>query len=166
MCRLSRNPGALTSRNLQGHVGLFRGYFTFYSAPLYICLLKVLCPVSRPKTLVCVLLKDNNRALVARSGPEINSQACLCVLQGPHHNIRQWRTEGVVWVFQTPPEIPNYSCLQNPWLGGHCPQIPVLSVLCPQLNLLNSPRTKFLGTPLISDAFFPSSVLSFLLYSA
>jgi hypothetical protein len=28
-------------------------------------------------------LKDNNRALVARLGPEINSQACLCVLQGP-----------------------------------------------------------------------------------
>jgi hypothetical protein len=30
MCRLSRNPGALTSRTPQGHVGLFRGYFTFY----------------------------------------------------------------------------------------------------------------------------------------
>ena len=30
--------------------------------------------------------------------------------------------------------VPNYSCLQNPWLGGYCPQIPVL---CPQLNLLN-----------------------------
>ena len=30
-----------------------------------------------------VLLKDNNRALVARLGPEINSRACLCVLQGP-----------------------------------------------------------------------------------
>jgi hypothetical protein len=29
MCRLSRNPGALTSRTTQGHVGLFRGYFTF-----------------------------------------------------------------------------------------------------------------------------------------
>jgi hypothetical protein len=27
MCRLSRNPGALTSRTPQGHVGLFRGYF-------------------------------------------------------------------------------------------------------------------------------------------
>jgi hypothetical protein len=25
--------------------------------------------------------------------------------------------------------VPNYSCLQNLWLGGHCPQIPVLSVL-------------------------------------
>ena len=25
--------------------------------------------------------------------------------------------------------VPNYSCLQNPWLGGYCPQIPVLSVL-------------------------------------
>jgi hypothetical protein len=29
MCRLSRNPGALTSRTPQGHAGLFRGYFTF-----------------------------------------------------------------------------------------------------------------------------------------
>jgi len=44
--------------------------------------------------------------------------------------------------------VPNYSCLQNPWLGGYCPQIPVLSVFCPRLNLLNPPpRTKFLGTP-------------------
>ena len=41
---------------------------------IYRCLLKVLHPVSRPiTTLDCVLLKDNNRALVARSGPEINS---------------------------------------------------------------------------------------------
>ena len=51
------------------------------------CLLKVLCPVSRPiMTLVCVLLKDSSRAPIARSGPEINSEACLCVLQGPRHN--------------------------------------------------------------------------------
>ena len=35
--------------------------------------------------------------------------------------------------------VPNYSCLQNPCLGGCRPQIPVPSVLCPQLNLLNSP---------------------------
>jgi len=53
------------------------------------CLLRVLCPVSRPITaLVCVLLKDSKRAPAARSGPEINSQACLCVLQGPRHNAR------------------------------------------------------------------------------
>ena len=32
--------------------------------------------------------------------------------------------------------VPNYSCLQNPLLGGYRPHIPVLSVLCPQLNLL------------------------------
>jgi len=51
------------------------------------CLLKLLCPVSRPITILdCVLLKDNNRAPVARSGPQINSRACLCVLQGPPHN--------------------------------------------------------------------------------
>jgi hypothetical protein len=53
------------------------------------CLLKVLCPVSRPITaLNCVLLKDNNRAPVTRLGPEINSRACLCVPQGPRHNAR------------------------------------------------------------------------------
>jgi hypothetical protein len=53
------------------------------------CLLKVLCPVSRPiTTLDCVLLKDNNRAPVARLETEINSLACLCVLQGPHDNAR------------------------------------------------------------------------------
>ena len=36
--------------------------------------------------------------------------------------------------------VPNYRCLQNSWLGGYCPQIPVLSVLCPELNLLNPPE--------------------------
>jgi len=51
--------------------------------------LKLLCPVSRPiTTLVCVLLKDSSRAPIARSGPTINCRACLCVLQGPHHNAR------------------------------------------------------------------------------
>jgi hypothetical protein len=29
MCRLSRNPGALSSWTPQGYVGLFRGYFTY-----------------------------------------------------------------------------------------------------------------------------------------
>ena len=32
--------------------------------------------------------------------------------------------------------VPSYSCIQNPRLEGNRPQIPVLSVLCPQLNLL------------------------------
>jgi len=56
---------------------------------IYRCLLKVLCPVSRPITILDFgLLKDSNWAPVARLRPEINSRACLCVLQGPHHNIR------------------------------------------------------------------------------
>jgi len=38
--------------------------------------------------------------------------------------------------------VPIYSCLQNLWLGGYRPQIPVLFVLCPQLNLLNPPHQK------------------------
>ena len=42
--------------------------------------------------------------------------------------------------------VPNYSCLQNFWLGGYRPQISVLSVL----NWIWTPPTptKFLGTPL------------------
>ena len=49
--------------------------------------------------------------------------------------------------------VPNYSCLESPCLGVYRPQIPVLSVLCPQLNLFNppAPRTKFLGTPLLAS---------------
>jgi len=56
---------------------------------IYRCLLKVLCPVSRPiTTLDCVLLKDSNQAPVDRLWPEINSWACLCALQGSRHNAR------------------------------------------------------------------------------
>ena len=36
--------------------------------------------------------------------------------------------------------VSNYSCLQNPWLGGYRLQIPIHSVLCPPLNLLNPPN--------------------------
>jgi len=41
--------------------------------------------------------------------------------------------------------VPKYSCLQNPWLGGYRPQIPVHPVLCPQLNLLNPLPSKIPG---------------------
>jgi len=41
--------------------------------------------------------------------------------------------------------VPNYSCFQNPWLGGYRPQIPVLSVICPQLKLLYPPSNKIPG---------------------
>ena len=45
--------------------------------------------------------------------------------------------------------VPNYSCLQNPRLGGYRPQIPVLS-LSSFLNRIcwTPPPRKFLGTPL------------------
>jgi len=40
-----------------------------------VCLLKVLCPLSRPKTtLDFVLLKDSSRASVAILGPKISSE--------------------------------------------------------------------------------------------
>ena len=65
------------------------GLLLSHNIYIYRCLLKVLCPVSRPiTTLDCVLLKDSNRAPVARIGPEINSRACLCILQRGRHNTR------------------------------------------------------------------------------
>ena len=48
--------------------------------------------------------------------------------------------------------VQNYRCLQNPWLGGYRTPDP-RSVLCPQLNLLNPLRKKFLGTPLLGTRF-------------
>jgi len=57
----------------------------------YKCLLRLLCPVRRPiTTLDCVLLKDSNQVFVARLWTEINSRACLCVLQGPRHGTQCW----------------------------------------------------------------------------
>jgi len=38
--------------------------------------------------------------------------------------------------------VPNSSYLQDPWLGGYCPQIHILSVLCPLLNFLNPSPTE------------------------
>jgi hypothetical protein len=60
--------------------------------------------------------------------------------------------------------VPNYSCLQNRWLGGFCPHIPVLSVLCPQLNLLNLPPPQ--QNSWVSHCFNLSSISSILSYSS
>ena len=74
---------------LSSSVPQFLKMGSLHSPMICKCLLKVLCPVSRPiKTLDCVLLKDDSRAPTDRSGPKINSRACLCVLQGPHRNVR------------------------------------------------------------------------------
>ena len=43
--------------------------------------------------------------------------------------------------------VPNYSCLQNPWLRGYCPQIPILSVL--NWICWTPLRKKFLSMPLV-----------------
>ena len=55
--------------------------------------------------------------------------------------------------------VPNYRCLQNPWLGSYAPrpQIPVLSVLCPlsSTEFVEPPRKKFLGTPLAPVTLSP-----------
>ena len=67
---------------------------------------------------------------------------------GPHSGIF-FSLQGMTWRKHKVPKIkkmlpyemkflvPNYSCLQNPCIGGYHPQIPVLSFLCSQLNLLN-----------------------------
>jgi hypothetical protein len=78
-------------------------------------LLKVLCPVSRPiTTLDCVLLKDNNRTLVARSEPEINSRAYLCVLQGLRNITKCWLSiQRFVFLLMFCIETPNLAKFLN-----------------------------------------------------
>ena len=44
--------------------------------------------------------------------------------------------------------VPNYSCLQNPWLGSYRPQVPGLFVLSSAEFDEPPHRTKFLGTAL------------------
>jgi len=44
--------------------------------------------------------------------------------------------------------VPNYSCLQNPWLGGYRTEIPVLSVLNWICWTPSPTRAKLLRTPL------------------
>ena len=49
--------------------------------------------------------------------------------------------------------VSNYSCLQNPWLGGYHPQIPILSSVLIWI-CWTPPQTKFLGTPLHTSLFY------------
>jgi hypothetical protein len=110
---------------------------SLHSPMLCKCLLKVLCPVSRPVTiLVCVLLKDSSRAPIARSGPEINSQACLCVLQGPRHNARCLfsiqRFIFLIFCLETPlqPDLGSRSILEpvSVYCRGHATMLDVCSL--------------------------------------
>jgi len=92
VCMSEWGQGLHTQRNVDwgfSTVPHFLQVGLLLSPIIYRCILKVLRPVSTPITaLDCFLLKDNNPALVARSGPEINSRACLCVLQASRHNTR------------------------------------------------------------------------------
>ena len=57
------------------------------------CLLRVLCPVSKPvKILDWVLLKDRILALTSRLGSEISYRACLSVSPRPRHLTQWWLT--------------------------------------------------------------------------
>ena len=44
--------------------------------------------------------------------------------------------------------VPNYSCLQNPWIGGYRPPDPRSLSPLSSTEFVEPPRKKFLGTPL------------------
>ena len=76
------------------------------------CLVRVLCPVSRPVTaLDCVLLKVRNLALAPRQGPEISSRACLGVSPRPRHHTQRQLTNQLLILLRT-------SCLETPKTGS------------------------------------------------
>ena len=82
------------------------------SAISWKCVLRVLCPVTRPVTaLDCVLLKDRNLALARTRGPKINPRACLWVSPRPCHHIQCWLTNERLMLFRV-------SCLETPKAGS------------------------------------------------
>jgi len=82
---------------------------------------------------------------------EINPTCHLLALLGPHHILHISRKRVKVpkskkiLLYEMKFLVPNYSCIRNPWLRGQRPQIPFLSVHCPQLNLLNPHPNKIPG---------------------
>jgi len=112
---------------------------------IYICLFKVLCPVSRPvTTLDCFPLKDNNRSHVARSWTENNSQACLCVLLETRHNtgccFQSVSSFFLYTVYRTPRKVrvqqtveqnhPSWACQRFLPLTPACPGTQYSPTLC------------------------------------
>jgi hypothetical protein len=94
------------------------------------CLLKVLYPVSRPTTtLDWVLLKDNNLAPVATLGPQINSRAYLCVLQGLPQTARCcFSTQRFIFLLNTCLETPKKgSSPTNRWADPLLVSLPAIS---------------------------------------
>jgi hypothetical protein len=90
--------------------------------------------------------------LVARVTEERNVQKSLIISGVPRGGFippskipkfwQSWAEFQVQWNIhpQQPNQNTSFTHLKiewNPWLGGYCPQIPVLCALRPQLNLLN-----------------------------
>jgi len=85
----------------------------YHSAPLHINVASGFCVrlEDQWQPLDCALLKDNNRALVAKSGLEINSRACLCVLPGLRHITKCWLSiQHLIFLFMF--------CLETPKKGS------------------------------------------------
>jgi len=98
------------------------------------CLLRVLCPVRKPVTVLdWVLLKDSNLALAPRHGSEISSQACLWVSPRPCHCTQCWLTNQQL--------ILHISCLETPRAGSG-PRNPRT-----ELRLVSSLAISLLHTP-------------------
>ena len=62
-----------------------------------------------------------------------------------HHSLRVPKIKKIL-LYEMKFLVPNYSCLQNPWLGGYAPRSP-FSLFSRQF-VEPPPRKKFLGTPL------------------
>jgi hypothetical protein len=109
---------------------------------LYKCLFRA-CPASRPvTTLHCVLLRDSNWGPEARSVPEINSRACLYVLQWQRHNARCcFSIQHFIFLL--------IFCLETPKKDSGPTKRWTERPLASLLYNLNPPSIKFFHTPTI-----------------
>jgi hypothetical protein len=98
------------------------------------CLLRVLCPVSRPVTILdWVLVKDKSFALLPRLGPEIKSPACLRVL------LRRLQL-ALCWLFNQRQCLFCISCLETPKTSSG-PRKPHPEPSLASLSAISFPRT-------------------------
>jgi hypothetical protein len=137
-CTCLSEAKASHSQRMWAEVSSFTSHFLHSGLPTspsrWRCLLRVLCPVSRPvQALDWVLLKDKNLALAPRLGPEISSRACLWVSPRPCHLTQGWSTN-------QRPSLFCISCLETPRAGSGPrnlrPEPPLAS-----LSAISLPRT-------------------------
>ena len=98
------------------------------------CIMLYSSEISPTRCNNCVFILRNGFTLHVSGDNLTHHQVCKCVTFAMTNKLVVIKSSTVpkikkILLFEMKFLVPNYSCLQNPWLGGYRPQIPVLYVL-------------------------------------